>query len=175
MEHPPIATPPAPASVAPRAKKKPRRAKTPPASSALVKNSAPLPIWDGRPILASELAPLLARLYREADSLAGTAPDSALVRVNFALRYCDDGAFYALAARLAQARKDPYEALVLAERGYLKGSRMVDEASEENLRLQVQAMRTIRLAAPSEESEAQYYQLANLYHRRFQRVAPEAP
>lgn len=169
----PLATPPAPET--PRAKPKPRRPKTPPAAPALAKDSVPLPIWDGRPILHSELAPLLSRLYREADSLAGTAPDSALVRINFALRYSDDGAFYALAARIAQAHKDPYQAFVLAERGYLKGSRLAEGAAEENLRLQVQAMRSIRSAAPSEESEAQYYQLANLYHRRFQRIAPEAP
>jgi hypothetical protein len=127
--------------------------------------------WNGRPIRAEELAPLIIALYLEADSLSGNSPDSALARINFALRYCNDGAFYALSAKMACHRKDFYSCFVLSERATTKQSNLSSDTHEVAMRLQIASMQEMRRESPSSELDAQINRISSAYQLRYQHPA----
>lgn len=137
--------------------------------TALAATEAQVDSLDGLPWQADQINPLLLALYEEAQGLKDSMPDSAMTRVNFALRYCDDAAFYALGAEILYRDGNLYRSIVLAERATLFPSGLNPDAAEVGLSIQGRALRKVKEANPSEELSGRFNRLAAAYHLRYQK------
>ncbi len=128
--------------------------------------AAPHPV--SLPMLPEELLPYILALYHDADSLVEIDPELAMVKINQALRFCDDGALYTLAARIVCIEKDLYRCQVLSERGFVKASSLNPDAHPIALKLLIQALQEMRKEFPSSNLEAKYNRAVLAYQLRYQ-------
>lgn len=189
VSHPPPAPCPEPASAAVTTPKRPQKVRTRArmATKASLAHSGPDSLGQpqSKPRTALEAAqaqeaslgrnpwrveqvnPLLIALYGEAMALQHESPDSAMARIDFALRFCQDAAFYALGAEILLRQGHLYRSQVLAERATLYPTGFSPDAAKTGYKIQAQVLKKVMASAPSNETEERFHRLAAAFHLRY--------